>query len=320
LGALPVPPLTFIEERIGLRMVAFWLAALWLGLIAPASVPQTLETGGEVIVDALEVFDEADDSSYSSIELKRGDRVSIEAGGQPGWLAIRPPNGSFHWVDSGSIQDKKDGTGQVLVDKVTVRSGASGARLPGPPRSTLSKGAIVRLLDLPPLTVGEGAKARSWRAIATSDGEVRYVQAKGVKLDHSKTVDAQVQPSQFDWGGSKAQAAIQKFEDALERSRRIDHEVALAKQKLADSRTLSDRSYDAKGLLQASSRKVDGQKVHALIGPKGVPIAYLAIPPGIAANRLLSHRVGVRGEVHYNESLGNRLITVKDLDPLEKSR
>jgi hypothetical protein len=301
-------------------MVAFRLAALWLGLIATASLPQALESGGEVIVDALEVFDEADESSYVSIELKRGDRVEIEAGGQPGWLAIRPPSGSFHWVDSSLILDKKDGSGQIMTDRVTVRSGASGAKLPGPPRSTLRKGAIVRLLDLPPLTVGEGAKARSWRAIATSDGEVRYVKANGVKLDHSKTADNQVQPAQFDRSGGKVQAAIQKFEEALERSRRIDLEVARAKQKLADSRTLSDRSYDAKGLLQASSRKVDGQKVHALIGPKGVPIAYLAIPPGIAANRLLSRRVGVRGEVHYNESLGNRLITVKDLDPLEKSR
>jgi hypothetical protein len=193
--------------------------------------------------------------------------------------------------------------------------------LPGPPRSKLDKGAVVRLLDLPTLTVGEGAKARTWRPIAIAGGEVRYVKADGVKLDGSPTVDPQVQPTQqVDPGGGSAQSAIQKFEDALERSRRIDHDVALAKQKLARSRTLTERSYDAKGLLQASSRKVDGQKVHALIGPKGVPIAYLTIPPGIPASRLLARKVGVRGEVHFNESLGTRLITVKDLDPLDSPR
>jgi hypothetical protein len=309
------------RERIGFRMVALRLAALWLGLIAPASVPEARQAGGEVIVDVLEVFDEVDGSSYASAALKRGDRVSILEGGQPGWLAIAPPAGSFHWVAETAIRDRKDGTGEIIADRATVRSGAVGARLPGPPFSNLNKGAFVRLLDQPPpLTVGEGAKARIWKAIATSEGELRYVKADGVRLDGSKTVDAQVHPTQVDPGGGKAQNAIRKFEDALERSRRIDHDVAQIQQKLAESRTQTERSYDAKGLLQASSRKVDGQKVHALIGPQGVPIAYLAIPPGIPANRLLARKVGVRGDVHYNESLGTRLITVKDLDPLDKPR
>lgn len=192
--------------------------------------------------------------------------------------------------------------------------------MPGPPRSERKRGAIVRLLDHPPLTVGTGPKARTWRAIAPSDGDVRYVLADGIKLDGSKIVDTQVRPAQVDPGGGDAQSAIRKFEDALERSRRIDDKVAQIKQKLGASRTQSERSYDAKGLLQASSRKVEGQKVHALIGPQGVPIAYLTIPPGIATSRLLARKVGVRGEVHYNESLGTRLITVRDLDPLDKPR
>jgi hypothetical protein len=302
-------------------MVAGWLAAFWLGLIAPASVPEARETGGEVIVDVLEVLDEADLSSYASAELKRGDRVVVLDSSRPGWLTIAPPTGSFHWVDSASILDQKDGTGRVIAAKASIRSGATGARLPGPPRSTLDKGAVVRLLDLPTLTVGAGAKARTWRAIATADGEVRYVKADAIRLDGLPTVDVQVKPvQQGDPGGGSTQSAIQKFETALERSRRIDHDVDQIKQKLAASRTQTERGYDAKGMLQASSRKVDGQKVHALIGPQGLPIAYLTIPPGIPANRLLARKVGVRGEVHFNESLGNRLITVKDLDPLDKPR
>jgi hypothetical protein len=174
------------------------------------------------------------------------------------------------------------------------------------------------------MTLGEGAKARTWRAIAPRDGEVRYVRSEGIQLDPlpttSKTIDPHVEPSQVDPGGGSAVEAIRKFEEALERSRRIDAEVGQIKRKLADSRTLTERSYDAKGLLQASSRQVEGQKVHALIGPEGVPIAYLTIPPGIPASRLLARKVGVRGDVHYNETLGTRLITVRDLDTLDKPR
>jgi hypothetical protein len=306
-------------------MVASWLAALWLGLIAPASVPEAREDGGEVVVDVLEVLVEPDDSGYSSGELRRGDRVSVVGRGRPGWLAIAPPEDSFDWVDASSIRAGADGRGRVVADQAAVRTGADGARMPGPPRPALAKGASVRLLDRPALTLGTGSKARSWLAIEPLEGEVRYVRLKGVRLDPvatSKSDDPRVQPTQIDRGGSGVEAgdAISKFEEALRRSRAIDNKVEETRLKLNLARTSTERGYDARGMLQASSRKVDGQKVHALIGPEGRPIAYLVIPPGVPASRLLTRKVGVRGDVHFNESLGARLITVRDLDPLDKPR
>ena len=38
------------------------------------------------------------------------------------------------------------------------------------------------------------------------------------------------------------------------------------------------------------------------------------------AAKLLARKVGVRGDVHFNEALGARLITVRDLDTLDKPR
>ena len=300
-------------------MVALRLAALWLGLIAPASVP-----GGEVVSDALEVLVEPDDSGYASGELKRGDRVAIVPGASPGWLAIAPPSDAFDWVDASAIRADPDGKGEVVAARASVRSGGVGAMMPGPPRPPLLKGTVVRLLDRPALTLGEGPKARSWRAIAPQTGEVRYVRADGVRLDpiattSPKVADARVQPAQSRPTGD-VNELIRKFEEALERSRRLDGEAARVKQKLAETRTFTERAYDAKGLLQASSRQFEGQRVHALIGPEGRPIAYLTIPPGIPAGRFLARKVGVRGDVHFNEALGTRLITVRDLDPLDKPR
>jgi hypothetical protein len=112
-------------------MVALRLAALWLGLIAPASVPQSRATGGEVISDALEVLDESADSGYSSGELKRGDRVSIVPGGQSGWLAIDPPPDAFDWVDASSIRVEAGTRGIVVAARALVRTGAPQARMPG---------------------------------------------------------------------------------------------------------------------------------------------------------------------------------------------
>jgi hypothetical protein len=305
-------------------MVAWRLAALWLGLIAAASVPEARGAGGEVIVDRLAVLDEPDDAGYVSGEMRRGQRITVVAEGRPGWLAIAPPRDAIDWVDASAVRAGPDGEGEVVEARAAVRSGCVDARMPGPPRPSLPRGATVRLLDHPRLTSGRGRSERTWLAIAPPTGEVRYIRADGVRLDPSPSADPapapksddRVRPAQFAGGDDP----ILRFEEAIRRSRRRDQEVSLARQKLAEARTGTERAYDARGLLQASSRKVDGQRVHALIGPEGVPIAYLSIPPGIPAARLLARKVGVRGEVHFNESLGTRLITVRDLDALDKPR
>jgi hypothetical protein len=80
------------------------------------------------------------------------------------------------------------------------------------------------------------------------------------------------------------------------------------------------RPYNIVGLIQASSRKVGGQKVFALIGRDGSTEAYLDIPPGIDVKGLMTHRVGVRGAVRYDEALRSRVISVRELEALDAER
>jgi len=70
------------------------------------------------------------------------------------------------------------------------------------------------------------------------------------------------------------------------------------------------------GMIQPSSRKTEGRKLYTLIGTNGSRRAYLDAPPGIDVESLLAHRVGVRGAVRYNEDLGARLITVRDIEEI----
>ena len=65
---------------------------------------------------------------------------------------------------------------------------------------------------------------------------------------------------------------------------------------------------------------VDGHKVFALIGREGKTDAYLDIPPGLDPEPFLASRVGVRGQAHFSEDLGTRLITVRDMENLEQKR
>ena len=66
--------------------------------------------------------------------------------------------------------------------------------------------------------------------------------------------------------------------------------------------------------------KVDGHKVFALIGGKGSTIAYLDIPPDLEAEPFLARRVGVRGQTHWSEDLGTRLISVRDMESIEAKK
>jgi len=77
---------------------------------------------------------------------------------------------------------------------------------------------------------------------------------------------------------------------------------------------------DPEGYIQPSSRRSDGHKLFALIGGEGKTIAYLDIPPGLDPDPYLAQRVGVRGQSRFDEDLGTRLISVRDLEALESRR
>jgi hypothetical protein len=377
-------------------------ASIILGLLGPAaaagpSIEAELPAVAEVVTGSLEVFDEPNPSAYAPGRVRRGERVVIRDVEADGWLAIDPPEGSFGWVDASALSDADEhGRALVRAASTPLRSGHPEARMPGPPRATLRRGEVVRLLDRPPLSLGEGNTGRTWRAVAPRKGEVRYVRGEGVRRlnppglqsgpeskspthpeiqaaflppttaagalspdlaaelasiesEHRAIVRGPVEQWHLDSVKQRYEALLRQASDAatgnvirarldqvarqedaaqaarkidtiLDRSRRRDRAVAQEIRRLAQARTPQTRPFNAQGLLQPSSRKVDGHKVFALIGPEGTATAYLDIPAGLDTGPFLSHIVGVRGTIHYNEPLRARLISVTEIEPLDKKR
>lgn len=116
---------------------------------------------------------------------------------------------------------------------------------------------------------------------------------------------------------AEAGRAARRFQTILERSRRRDAEIVAIRRRLADLDRPQHQPFVAEGLVQPSSRQVNGRRVFALIGSDGTPVAYLDVPPGLDTRPVIARRAGVRGSVRYNEALGTRLIAVKDMEPLE---
>lgn len=111
-----------------------------------------------------------------------------------------------------------------------------------------------------------------------------------------------------------------KLDSLLKASRERDHQIAQSRRNATSGEGDKSRAFDAAGLLQTSSRSVEGRRVLALLGDDGTVVAYLMIPPGLTVEPFLSHRVGVRGEGHYEETLRARLILVRDLERLERHK
>src|SRR5262249_58523738 len=92
-----------------------------------------------------------------------------------------------------------------------------------------------------------------------------------------------------------AAEAARSIEATIDRSRNRDRQLAQYLRKAAAADDPRERPYDALGMIQPSSRRVDGERVFALIGPEGRAVAYLNLPAGLDPSPLLSRRVGVRG-------------------------
>jgi hypothetical protein len=113
-----------------------------------------------------------------------------------------------------------------------------------------------------------------------------------------------------------AAKAARSLRDLLTKSRRLDLNAARKPTGQGNSTKAEDSPFDAVGLLQRSSKQVDGQKVFALIDREGKTTAYLSVPPGLDTNPLVTRRVGIRGRTRFNEALNTYLIQVTQIEPL----
>jgi hypothetical protein len=118
----------------------------------------------------------------------------------------------------------------------------------------------------------------------------------------------------------QAAEAARTIESVLAESHRHDRDVAALKRRLAAASQTHTRAYSAVGYIQPSAEEASGRKLYLLIGKDGSTIAYLDIPPGLDIAPHLAHRVGVRGDPHFNEDLGSRLITVRDVETMDSRR
>lgn len=120
------------------------------------------------------------DGLYPTNQLRQGDRVQVERELESGWLVIRPPAGSFSWINNRFVHyiSAKYANYVVTYDghDVPVLVGSSlKSERPNKIGVKLPRGAQVRVVGRA-MTDEEG----TWLPIEPPEGEVRYLRKESV--------------------------------------------------------------------------------------------------------------------------------------------
>lgn len=160
------------------------LVLLALGLTSSQVGAQTYPAEMPITVAEVEVRSGPTKEYYATSKLRYGDRVLVlrESKDQPGWLAIRPPSGSFSWINARHVKQAKGDphTGYVETEgnvAVPVRPGSALInRAPDVESVKIQPGTLITILEKP--VTADGV---TWLPIMPPPSEVRFIPAEAVR-------------------------------------------------------------------------------------------------------------------------------------------
>ncbi len=214
-------------------MRVLMVPAVLLGVLAlarPASA-QGYPAEMTIMLPEVEVRSGPTKEYYPTSKLRYGDRVLVlrESKDQPGWLAIKPPQGSFSWINAKFVKQVDARTGYVESEgntPVPVRPGSSLInKAPDVEVVKIPSGSIVTILDK-----GVTADGSSWVRIQPPPTEVRYIPGEAVQARQLASNNNNVNINGPTAAGYTSNPYIAKAEQALQTG-----QVDLAKQLFKDA-------------------------------------------------------------------------------------
>lgn len=140
---------------------------------------------------------------YATGHLARGDEIHVHSRDAAGWLAIRPPVGSFNWVEAKKLRmtDDPDLAKVVGSNAVAWVGSQLGAIEDHKWQVKLNAGESVQLMSRQSLAIYSGDEPRDFYQIAPPAGEFRWVHEHDIEpiVEQAAAADAptEVQLAQF---------------------------------------------------------------------------------------------------------------------------
>jgi len=123
----------------------------------------------------------SDSKLYGTNNLKAGDTITVVQERSDGWLAIRPPEGSFSWVQSKHLQRIVASQPNYLVQtndgtKIPVYIGSAVLNT----KPTLESARLARGTQVKSLGAAQSDGQENWIPIVPPDTELRYIRCEAI--------------------------------------------------------------------------------------------------------------------------------------------
>jgi uncharacterized protein YgiM (DUF1202 family) len=131
---------------------------------------------------------------YATAQLAQGTPIEVYRDDPGGWLAIRPPEGSFSWVLARQLRMTNQPNLAEVIDQGAVAwvGAAAAERLDHKWQVRLDRGELVEVLGSEQLATTSGAVEEPCYKIAPPAGEFRWVRQSDVSHHAVNLVDHQV--------------------------------------------------------------------------------------------------------------------------------
>jgi hypothetical protein len=151
---------------------------------SPGAGPTTRETRSESALPYT-VFVESPDAElragpgsehYVTNRLERGTRLEVYRHDPGGWFAVRPPLGSFSWVEADTLRmTDEPGVAEVTGDEVHSWVGTTEQVSSHSWQVRLKRGEMVEVLGVKQFADAATGQAKTWYRIAPPAGEFRWI-------------------------------------------------------------------------------------------------------------------------------------------------
>lgn len=115
---------------------------------------------------------------YPTDKIPKGEPVEIYRHDPGGWYAIRPPQGSFSWVQADILKPTGDRIAVCQKDQAPCFVGTRFSTAHDVHQVRLDKGEQVEILEI--RQIGDGPQAQNWCQISPPSGEFRWISGKFV--------------------------------------------------------------------------------------------------------------------------------------------
>jgi len=124
-----------------------------------------------IVPGGAEVYSGPDETYYATQALAAGDECQVFEQLPGGWLAIRPPEGSFSVVSEAAIEPAGDGVARVVRESASSRIGSQLTTKHDAMHVRLERGELLQL-------TGDSDPTDTWVKIEPPAGEFRYVRTR----------------------------------------------------------------------------------------------------------------------------------------------